>query len=225
MAIIKRTFLVVLALVTVICFAACGDDAEKENGKVESASTASSDAQNNSEDLDNSTEESTPAVAESSDEEAPALIDYTVKVVDAEGNPVAGASVQLCSESACFLPSTTDAEGVVVFQKEEGTYKACIAGTEEYTYFEDGTEITIVYDSGLVDYTVKVVDAEGNPVAGASVQLCSESACFLPSTTDAEGVVVFQKEEGAYKACIAGTEEYTYFEDSTEITIVVSSAE
>ncbi len=147
MSIIKRTLLAILALVTVMSFASCGGEAENNDSKVESSSAASSEAQDSSEDSVVSVEDSAPVADESSVEEGPALIDYTVKVVDADGNPVEGASVQLCSESACFLPSMTDAEGVVVFQKEEGTYKACIAGTEAYIYFEDSTEITIVYTS------------------------------------------------------------------------------
>ncbi|MBE6678116.1 MAG: hypothetical protein E7597_04910 [Ruminococcaceae bacterium] len=145
MSIIKRTLLVILTLVTVISFASCGSEADNSDSKVEASSAAGSEVQDSSEDAVSSVEDSTSVAEESSVEEGPALIDYTVNVVDADGNPVEGVSVQLCSESACFLPSMTDAEGVVVFQKEEGTYKACIAGTEAYIYFEDSTEITIVY--------------------------------------------------------------------------------
>ena len=148
MSIIKRILFVALALLTLISFAACGGEDETKKEESKDAVDSSTDTEESS--IEASTEESkseaeSSAAESSEEEEAPAMVDYTVKVVDADGNPVADASVQLCSESACFLPSKTDAEGVVVFQKEEGTYKACIAGTNEYTYFEDSTEITIVY--------------------------------------------------------------------------------
>ena len=149
MSIIKRIFLVALVVFTVIGLCACGGE-EADNSTADStvnSSTPAEESEKSEVESVVSKEESALASSEASVEEKPALVDYTVKVVDADGNPVADTSVQLCSESACFLPAKTDAEGVVVFQKEEGTYKACIAGTEDYTYFEDATEITIVYTS------------------------------------------------------------------------------
>lgn len=76
---------------------------------------------------------------------------YTVKVVDEEGNPIAGAMVQLCKD-AC-VPGQTDEQGVAKFNLPEDTYKVSFlmlpAGydyvdeTQEF-YFEDGSmELTI----------------------------------------------------------------------------------
>lgn len=76
---------------------------------------------------------------------------YTVKVVDENGNPIAGAMVQLCKD-AC-VPGQTDDQGVAKFNLPEDTYKVSFlmlpAGydyvdeTQEF-YFEDGSmELTI----------------------------------------------------------------------------------
>lgn len=77
---------------------------------------------------------------------------YTVKVVDENGNPIAGAMVQLCKEN-CY-PNVTDANGEAFFELAEDTYKVSFLmlptgytySTEEQEfYFADGaSELTIV---------------------------------------------------------------------------------
>lgn len=54
---------------------------------------------------------------------------YTVKVVDETGAPVAGVTVQLCSDS-CVL-GTTDETGVATFQVAEADYKVGFVMTPE----------------------------------------------------------------------------------------------
>ena len=49
----------------------------------------------------------------------------------------------------------------------------------------------------IVTYTVKVVDQNGTPVEGITVQLCLDS-CFL-GQTDANGVATYEAAEGDYK--------------------------
>ena len=88
-------------------------------------------------------------------------------------------------------------------------------------------------DDGKVTYTVKVVDESGNPIAGALVQMCSDT-CF-PSATDANGVATFKLEDAEYKVSFltlpagythAGAEENYYFDgDATELTITLKKAE
>lgn len=88
-------------------------------------------------------------------------------------------------------------------------------------------------DDGKVTYTVKVVDESGNPIAGALVQMCSDT-CF-PSATDANGVATFKLEDAEYKVSFltlpagythAGSEENYYFDgDATDLTITLKKAE
>lgn len=81
-------------------------------------------------------------------------------------------------------------------------------------------------DDGKIEYTVKLVDANGAPVANTMVQICNAETCFAPKATDANGVAVFSLEESdEYKAKLmtAGEDAYVYFESgSTEVTITMA---
>lgn len=51
----------------------------------------------------------------------PAATGYTIKVQDAQGNPIADALVGMCQDGeggACYLPQKTDADGIVRFAPE-----------------------------------------------------------------------------------------------------------
>lgn len=90
-----------------------------------------------------------------------------------------------------------------------------------------GTEIP----DGKVQYKVKVVDEEDNPIVGVMVQLCTDETCLIPVKTDETGVATFAPaDEGEYHANFLpkvpdGYEadaEVFYFEDGeTEMTIVL----
>lgn len=93
---------------------------------------------------------------------------------------------------------------------------------------EEATEA----DDGTVSYTITVVDENGNPIAGALVQMCLDS-CF-PGMTDAAGVATFALPEAEYKVSFLSLPEgYTYvdaeefyFESgSTELTITLKAAQ
>lgn len=81
-------------------------------------------------------------------------------------------------------------------------------------------------DDGKTEYTVKLVDANGAPVADTMVQICNSETCFAPKATDADGVAIFSLEESdEYKAKLltAGEDAYVYFESgSTEVTITMA---
>ena len=88
-------------------------------------------------------------------------------------------------------------------------------------------------DDGTVHYTIKVTDEGGNPIAGAMVQMCSES-CF-PGSTNEEGVAEFDRPEDEYKVSFlylpegyeyVDENETFYFEDgATELTIVLKAVQ
>lgn len=40
-----------------------------------------------------------------------------------------------------------------------------------------------------------VLDPDGNPVEGAQVQLCENEMCYIPVTTDENGVAIFQESQ------------------------------
>ncbi len=144
MSLIKRIFAIALTLCAVTALSACQVQEDNDSSVDSVVSRENSEVAGSSAEVEESSTE--VSVSEETTVEA-ALVDYTVTVVDSEGNPVAGALVQLCNDSTCFLPVPSDSEGKAVFSKEAGEYKACIAGTNDYVYFNDATEITITYDA------------------------------------------------------------------------------
>ena len=83
-------------------------------------------------------------------------VTYTVKVVDADGNPISGAMVQLCKESC--IPGKTNDEGVAEFRLPEDEYKVSFmvlpAG---FAYESDKTEF--YFESASLEMTIKLVAA------------------------------------------------------------------
>lgn len=87
-------------------------------------------------------------------------------------------------------------------------------------------------DDGLVDYTVYVEDTEGNPIAGARVQLCKETC--MPGVTNELGTAVFHTKVDTYKVSFmdggipegytADAGEFYFSEGSYELTIILKAA-
>lgn len=79
-----------------------------------------------------------------------------------------------------------------------------------------------------VTYTVTVVDGDGNPLAGAAVQLCVGDLCKLPQFTDASGVALFEDFDPAdytVKVTLSGytgEDSYHFAEGATELTVTLT---
>lgn len=115
----------------------------------------------------------------------PETATYNVTVTDAAGNKLPGIQVQLCTlDGTCYLPVTTNANGVATLTGPAATYHIQILETQwdsivaEYpeAVYEDITTTEGVYDYTLVidygtsaslSYTYTIVDEDGNPVQGA----------------------------------------------------------
>ncbi len=139
----KRFLMAVLMLCMVFAFCACGNNAgenNQQNVNNENKEDENNNENNNNEDEGNNEEENDGKVV------------YTVIVTDEDGNPIAGAKVQVCTEKGCLAPVTTNEEGVAEFRLEESDeYKAILfenpAGYEavetDYVHFDGETEITL----------------------------------------------------------------------------------
>lgn len=87
---------------------------------------------------------------------------------------------------------------------------------------------------GMVQYKVKVVDEEGNPIVGVMVQVCTDETCLIPVKTDDAGIATFAPAaEGEYHANFlpnvpagyeADAEVFYFAEGETELTIVLKTA-
>jgi hypothetical protein len=81
-----------------------------------------------------------------------------------------------------------------------------------------------------VTYTVKVVDANGAPVAGAAVQFCDDNGCRMPVATNAEGIVTLHEAESNFHVTLASVPEgfaadatEYYFDVAFELTITLNA--
>ena len=85
--------------------------------------------------------------------------------------------------------------------------------------------------SSKLTYTVTVLDADGNPIAGVEVQICDGDRCLLPNVTGEDGTVSFKTTSGNFKAQIKDAPEgYTYEAEypfpagETSLTITLTAA-
>ena len=134
----KSILTLLLALVMVFTLFACSNapDADKEDKDDSKETTAPKD---------DAEETTKPTENEPEDNN----VTYTVKVVDENNNPIAGAMVQLCLD-AC-IPGLTDASGVATFSQPAADYKVSFVSMPTgYTsdvnefHFEEGKfELTI----------------------------------------------------------------------------------
>lgn len=140
---LKKIFVAILMLCMVMSFCACGGS---DNG------TDNENKENvGSENKDNEGTENNDDSQEENEDDGKVL--YTVTVVDEEGNPIAGAMVQVCDEGNCYAPTTTNDEGVAEFRlAESDEYKAKLLTNPEgyeavdtdYVHFDEGsTEVTL----------------------------------------------------------------------------------
>ena len=159
----KSLLALALALAMVLCFVACTDN--KGDGDATTVPSTAPSTEPSSEPIEGSepsTEVSEPSseVSEPSSEvtepsvepSTPVEFAYVIKVVDANGNPVAGAWVQMCDDTGC-RPAQTNANGIAGYvEGGTGKLKAQLLNAEGYNkpaediiYFENGiTEVTFV---------------------------------------------------------------------------------
>ena len=78
---------------------------------------------------------------------------YEVLVNDASGKPVAGVTVQFCSDTECIM-GETDANGIAVFEKAAGKYTVHILKAPE-GFAKDETEYPAPAEPGRMTIALK----------------------------------------------------------------------
>lgn len=76
---------------------------------------------------------------------------YTVKVVDQDGNPMAGVLVQLCLDTC--LPGMTNDDGAAEFAVVQADYKVSVAAMPE-GYEHAGEDVEFYFDDGAYELTI-----------------------------------------------------------------------
>lgn len=140
----KRILFVLLAITMVFGLCACGGNTEESKAVSE---PDVSKTESKAESVEASKEESVPT----------ALPEFTVTVVDEEGNPVAGAQIQICdSSNICFMPANSDSEGKAVIKNivvENGyTLKVPVVPAG----YEYKGEAEVALEAGSTEYTVEL---------------------------------------------------------------------
>ena len=158
---------------------------------------------------------------------------YAVTVTDENGNPVPQVSINLVGTTLVEPPVTsepetegetvpaqpykanvtTDENGVAALKLPVDTYTGSLivpsgykATTTEFTLTQENPFLSLKIDTyvvEMVDYTVRVIDEAGNPIAGVLITIGTNFG-----TTDADGVVTLSLEKGKYSAVIGAPEGY-----------------
>lgn len=141
----------ILVLCTVLCLSACGGETDGADNSTQGSVAESGQSVNST------PESKAESVVESETEsQIAAEAAFKVKVVDENGNPVAGVMVQVCKDTC--IPAKTGDDGIASFNIEvTDGYKLSVLSCPEgyeYTgeaevYLESGaTEITVELTSG-----------------------------------------------------------------------------
>ncbi len=139
---IKKIYVLLLTLITVLAclmVVACGENTEVSSSASEDNSSVQGISMPDLSKDNSDTKEK---------------IEYTVTVVDENGDPIEGISVQFCDDVACQYPLTTNSEGKVVSKLAASNYHIKIADSngyivekEEYDFENDSYEMTITLTS------------------------------------------------------------------------------
>ena len=222
---LKRFVMVALVLCLALCLCACGGETAADDTKAATQSGNSTDAATQ------------PSAQQTEPTAADTKVDYTVTVVDYEGNPVAGARVQMCVGELCKPPVTTDEQGIATINCDPDVYEVKVTNVPENlqeptvsSHFGEGEyEMTIELKQKVYEYSVTVIDEAGNPVPLVTVQF--DNANLSEAKTDEEGKTgtngfevipgfVLTEIPAGYAADIT---EYTFEEGVYEMTVVLKA--
>lgn len=126
-----------------------------------------------------------------------------VSVVDQDGNPVSGASVEI--ESLSILTSTNLTGVATTGSCEEGTYTVSINGGAQLipnVEMISGELTSISVEVQTSDFTINVKDWEGTPIEGAGTILTNGGLTYSRQSDEAGQVVINNVVEGSYEVYV-----------------------
>jgi hypothetical protein len=137
--------------------------------------------------------------------------DISVKVVDFDGRPVAGAAIKFAGQDV----GSTDSQGVIIVGQVplDNDYSISVTkegteiGSDRVRFTASRTSATI--QAGIYDITVLVKGAAGQPIQGALVELIKGGTTIARAATDASGTAVFTKLVGADYTVRAAYEQFS----------------
>ena len=131
---------------------------------------------------------------------------FPVQVMNSDGRGLAGVTVYAFDESGAraYASAVTDASGIAAFTLGAGrykfrtTYQSATYWSDTYTLFSDAKGVIKINQTA---FTVKVVDANSNGLAGRPVAVYSADGKYTgqQGTTNASGVIQFNLASGSYQ--------------------------
>jgi hypothetical protein len=141
----------------------------------------------------------TPAGLQSTGSVTVPVDDVSIKVVDLEGRPAAGAAIKFAERDV----GSTDSQGVIIVGQVplDNDYPITVTkdGAEIGSYLVRFTasRTSATIQAGIYDITVLVKGTAGQPVQGALVELVKDGITIARVATDASGTAIFSKVIGA----------------------------
>ena len=171
----------------------------------------------------------------------------TVTVTDHTGDPVTNETVHIVTYSggANVASGTTDENGEVQFELEDGDYEVGVSAPDK-GLLQPSDNRLVTIDGEDVDYTVELQPAggtneltvtvenhNGEPVENASVSVATADGGeeVASGTTDADGIVTFDVEDGEYdisadhEEARGGTVSRIAVDGDTEDTLTLDTSE
>lgn len=152
---------------------------------------------------------------------------YTVTVLNGENNPVEGVKLVI-TDGNSYPTTTSDKDGKASVQLPEATTVSVmvtsvpdgyvkpekVSGVYHGVFASGSTELTLKVEKeadNKVEYTVKVVDQNGDAVVGMSIQLCPNGVCLAEKfVTNENGEITVKLNAGSeVDVKLEGLEGYT----------------
>lgn len=135
--------------------------------------------------------------------------EYQVTVLNADETPLEGVTVLWKSGSKTSGSAVTDADGVAKATLAAANYTVSLSGIAEGTVYDAVTvgsilsKVTITLRVSKVLYTATVIDKDGKPAVGVTVNWLSGTGVAGTAVTDASGKAERELDYGDYTVVLA----------------------
>lgn len=103
--------------------------------------------------------------------------------------------------------------------------QVCQGFGASWRYLEDDAADSTQQSAQEATYTLRFVDADGAPVAGVMVNICSDTFCFAPAVTGTDGVAAFTGAPYAYEVHVLHAPTGYQWDDTQTITLPAAGGE
>lgn len=103
--------------------------------------------------------------------------------------------------------------------------QVCQGFGASWRYLEDDADDSTQQSAQEATYTLRFIDADGAPVAGVMVNICSDTFCFAPAVTGTDGVAAFTGAPYAYEVHVLHAPTGYQWDDTQAITLPAAGGE